>query len=79
MKNFFLSFMFYHFKHSSSSSSSSSGATVHDEPLPLLRLLTAIVKSFSTVKAFYGVGPSTLRPTPNLEGQGIPFGLDHHL
>jgi hypothetical protein len=26
--------------------------------------LSAIVKSFSTVKAFYGVGPSTSRPTP---------------
>jgi hypothetical protein len=67
---------------SSSSSSSSSGATVHDEPWPLLRFLSlrpaAIVKSFSTVRAFYGVGPSTPRPTPNLKGQGIPFCLDHH-
>jgi hypothetical protein len=57
--------------------SSSSGATVHDESWPLLRLLAlrpaAIVKSFSAVKAFYGMGPSTPRPTPNLEGQGILF------
>jgi hypothetical protein len=56
-------------------SSSSSVATVHDEPWPLLQLLPAILKSFLTVKAFYGVGPST----PNLEVQGIPFCLDHHL
>jgi hypothetical protein len=35
----------------------------------------AIVKSFSTGKAFYGVGQSTPRPAPNLEGQGIPFCL----
>jgi hypothetical protein len=34
------------------SSFSSSGATVHDEPSPLLRL-PAIVKSFSTVKALF--------------------------
>jgi hypothetical protein len=47
-------------------SSSSSGATVHDDPWPFLRLLSLrpalIVKSFSTVKAFYGVEPSTLHP-----------------
>jgi hypothetical protein len=40
---------------------------------PLLQLLSlcpaAIAKSFSTVKAFYGVGPSTPRQTPDLEGQ----------
>jgi hypothetical protein len=33
----------------------------------------AIVKTFSTVKAFYWLGPSTPRPTPNLKGQGILF------
>jgi hypothetical protein len=27
--------------------------------------------------SFYGVGPSTPHPTPNLEGRGIPFCLDH--
>jgi hypothetical protein len=40
----------------SSSSSFSLGATVHDEPWPLLQL-PEIVKSFSTAKAFHGVGP----------------------
>jgi hypothetical protein len=64
-------------------SSSSSGATVHDEPRPLLRLFSlrpaAIAKRFSTVNAFYGVGPLTPRPIPNLEGQGIPSCVDHHL
>jgi hypothetical protein len=64
-------------------SSSSSDATVHDEPWPLLRLFSlrpaAIVINFLKIKAFYGVGPSTPRQTPNLEGQGIPFCLDHHL
>jgi hypothetical protein len=62
----------------SSSSSSSSGAPVHDEPWPLL-LLPTIAKGFSTVKACYGVGLSTSHLTPNLEGQGIPLCLDHHL
>jgi hypothetical protein len=42
-------------------SSSSSGATVQNKHWLLLRLLSlrpaAIVKTFSTVKAFYGVGP----------------------
>jgi hypothetical protein len=47
--------------------------------LDLLRLLPAIVKSFSTVKAFCALGPLTPRSCPNLEGQGIPFCLDHHL
>jgi len=28
---------------------------------------------------FYGVGLSASHPTPNLEVQGIPFGLGHHL
>jgi hypothetical protein len=51
---------------------------VHDEPSPLLRL-PAIFKIFSTVKTFYGVEPSTPSPTPDLEGQGIPCCLDHHL
>jgi hypothetical protein len=27
---------------------------------------------------FYGVGLLALRPTPNLEDQGIPFSLGHH-
>jgi hypothetical protein len=39
----------------------------------------AIVKGFSTFKAFYGVEPSTPSPTPNLEAQCILFCLDHHL
>jgi hypothetical protein len=75
---------------------SSAGATVRDEPWPLLRLFAigpdpetfvsircfrpaALVKSLSTIKAFYAVG--LLNPTlnPNLEDQGIPFCLDHHI
>jgi hypothetical protein len=28
--------------------------------------------------SFYGARMSALRPTPNLEHQGIPFRLDHH-
>jgi hypothetical protein len=58
--------------HDVASSSSSSGATVHDEPWPLLRLLPAIVKSFSTVKVFTGWGrqhhaqPPTLRARVSL-------------
>jgi hypothetical protein len=59
--------------------------------LLLLRALQSIInfghfydcqqtlKSFSTVKAFYGEGPSTPLLTPNLKGQGIPFCLDNHL
>jgi hypothetical protein len=39
----------------------------------------AIVKRFSTVKAFYGVGPSTPRLSSNMDGQGISFCLDRHL
>jgi hypothetical protein len=38
-----------------------------------------VVKSFSEINAFYGAGLSTLRPTPNVEDQGIPFCLDHYL
>jgi hypothetical protein len=41
--------------------------------------LAAIVKSFSTIKAFYGLGLWAPCPNPNLEDKGIPFCLDHHL
>jgi hypothetical protein len=44
-------------------------------PFRWLRL-AAIVESFSTIKALYRVGLWTLRRTPNLENQGIPFCLD---
>jgi hypothetical protein len=52
--------------------------------VPILRLSSpfkcfrpaAIFKSLSTIKAFYGVGLSTPRPTPKLENQGISFCLD---
>jgi hypothetical protein len=40
--------------------------------------LSAIVKSFSTTKTFYGVGSSTLCPIPNLEDWSFPFCLDQH-
>jgi hypothetical protein len=42
-------------------------------------LPAAIFKSFLSIKDFYGVGLSTLRPTPNLEDQDIHCCLDHHL
>jgi hypothetical protein len=38
-----------------------------------------LIKSVSSIRAFYGVGLPTLHPTPNLEDQGIPLCLDHHL
>jgi hypothetical protein len=67
--------------------SSSAGVEVHDELGPLLSQLAivscfrpaAIVTNFSTIKAFYGLGLSVPRQTPNLKDQGIPFYLDHHL
>jgi hypothetical protein len=57
------------------------------EDIFLLRALQSMMNlglfyassSFSTVRASNGVGPSTPRPTTNLEGLGIPFCLDHHL
>jgi hypothetical protein len=61
---------------------SSAVTTVHNKPWPLLRLITigrfsvswaAIAKSFSTFKAFYGVGLSTPSQTPNLEDQDVLF------
>jgi hypothetical protein len=49
------------------------GATVHDEPWPLLRL-PAIVKGFSTVQAFHGGGGAVNHtPNPQPRGPGSPF------
>jgi hypothetical protein len=41
-------------------------------------IVSAIVKSFSTVKAFYGMGPQP-HVQPQHGEQGIPFCLGHHL
>jgi hypothetical protein len=60
-------------------SSSSSGATVHDEPWSLLRLLLQLLKVSQQLKLFTGWGRQPHAQPPNLEGQGIPFCLDHHL
>jgi hypothetical protein len=42
-------------------------------------LPAAIVKSFSIIKAFYGVGFLSRDPTLDLEDQGIPSCVVHHL
>jgi hypothetical protein len=58
---------------------SSSGATVYDEPWPLLCLLLQSLKVSQQLKLFMGWGSQPHAQPHNLEGQGIPFCLDHHL
>jgi hypothetical protein len=86
---FFLLLLFPSPSSSSSCCCCCSGATVHDEPWPLLRLVSIgpgpetfvlyvsvwlqSLKVSQQLKLFYRVGPSTPRPTPNLEGPGYPF------